>query len=230
MLSMLGYKVSSWPVYPLFNDLQRRDLNALMAEIEAHDAFDDLPWTVLYQVVDKACRGSRFILTVRDEQRWIRSMVSYNSIWPDPSRKFLLGLATPGGYEREHLEWYRQHNAEVTDYFAGRPDDFLVINWEKGDGWEEFCRFLGKAVPPQKLPHLKKMNYSALVPRLNRSMGHLVRFGRAIGIADPVFRNGAGRFDPAAPWGEPLQLSDKELWRPGPFFRIARWLSDASGY
>ncbi len=227
MLNLLGYKTSSWPVYRLFHCLQTRDLEGLMAEIRNHDAFEDLPWTVLYQAVDQACPGSKFILTVRDEEKWLASMLSYNGFWPDPARRFLMGLAAPAGYESEHLQWYRKHNGDVMNWFCDRPTDLLVVDWEKGHAWKEICDFLGCEQPIESMPHARRTNHASLVSRLFRASAGPMRLFRRTGLADRLYVAGDAMFDPADPW-IPGQLADpgvKGLWQPGLLFRLVRALS-----
>ena len=50
---------------------------------------------------------------------------------------------------------YATHERNVREYFAGRPEDLLVMNVTAGDGWELLCPFLGKPVPDFPFPHLR---------------------------------------------------------------------------
>ena len=230
-LRWMGYDVCSWPMYRLFTSLQRRDLAALRAEIDAHDAFEDFPWTVLYKVVDQAYPGSRFILTHRQEDRWIRSMVSYNGIWPDPSRRFLMGYSVPGGYEEEHRRWYRAHNQAVRDHFADRPQALLEFNVEAGAGWQELADFLDCGTPDMPFPHFKRTNYASLVPRLNRGLARALGWLRSFAGSPASGEARLPAFDPQAPWDDrPLQLPESALWRPTWGFRLVRLFADRFGW
>ena len=51
------------------------------------------------------------------------------------------------------VERYRRHNAEVREYFSGRPDDLLVMDVDSGLSWEPLCQFLGTKVPSVHYPH-----------------------------------------------------------------------------
>lgn len=224
-LRRLGYDVLSWPMYRLFNCLQTRDLDALRRAVDAHDAFEDLPFTVLYKVLDAAYPGSRFILTIRRDERWIRSMVSYNGVWPDASRRFLMGYGAPGGFEAEHLDWYRRHKADVISHFAGRPDQLLIVDWESGDGWPQLAGFLGCAVPDQPFPHFKKTRYGSFVPKLNERLAALVRRARRVTGGPPALRT--PDFDPDTPWYAGTKAAPVgRLWRPTLGFRLTRLISD----
>jgi hypothetical protein len=69
------------------------------------------------------------------------------------------GLPFPNVTEEQLLERYRRHNREVKEYFSGRPDDLLVVNWKEEDEWKELCNFLGHDVPSRPFPHANRGNY-----------------------------------------------------------------------
>jgi hypothetical protein len=124
-----------------------------------YDAFRDNPWCVLYEYLDARCPHSKFILTVRDPQSWIRSVVdNFEKKRPTPMREWIYGHGTPSGNEEVYLARYNRHNAEVRNYFAGREGDLLVMDLENGDGWEQLCRFLGvPVVEDQPFPRRNRL-------------------------------------------------------------------------
>ncbi len=133
--------------------LRRRDLEPVMQVAEGYEAFQDNPWFLLYQELDRRFPGSRFILTRRDEGRWLDSAVRYFGTSDSDFRRWIYGVGSPVGNRERFLERYRRHNREVERYFAGRPGDLLVVDWEAGDGWSELCGFLGRPVPSGTFPH-----------------------------------------------------------------------------
>ena len=52
------------------------------------------------------------------------------------------------------LSRYRRHNAEVLEYFRGRPADLLVMEMDNGAGWPQLCGFLAKAIPCTAYPYI----------------------------------------------------------------------------
>lgn len=123
----------------------------------------DLPIPLLYQKLDKAYPGSKFILTVRDEGPWVRSV---ERLWDrrfNPTRwewdvyPFSHRIHT-ALYGQKHfnaevmLARYRRHNAEVKEYFKNRPGDLLVLDVSAGHGWGELCGFLGQPIPSVPFP------------------------------------------------------------------------------
>lgn len=131
--------------------------------LEKHYALSDLPITILYDKLDKAYPGSKFILTKRNEEKWLNSVRRHWS--PDYNRFRLEWNTDPfthtihkavygqkGFNEEVFLERYRRHNAEVQQYFSSRPDDLLVMDMDDGAGWKELCGFLGEPIPEVPYP------------------------------------------------------------------------------
>jgi len=58
------------------------------------------------------------------------------------------------------IDRYLRHQASVLEYFAGR-ENFVALDWESGDGWEELCGFLREPVPGVPFPHANKGRYTA---------------------------------------------------------------------
>lgn len=122
-------------------------------EAGRYDAVQDMPWPAFYRELDVAYPGSKFILTVRDPDRWIASVVTHFADTPIASHEFFYDVPTASGHEERYLERFHQHNAEVREYFADRPDDLLVMDIAAGDGWEPLCGFLGVPVPTFPFSH-----------------------------------------------------------------------------
>jgi hypothetical protein len=158
------------------------DLDAIFDVADAHDSFEDWPWLLLFKEFDQRYPGSKFILTTRDEESWLRSyrnMLANQgqaSAQMNQTRRTLYGLDFPHVTDDQLVERYRRHHREVREYFAGRPDDLLEVNWQAGDGWEQLCGFLGHAVPDLPFPQANKGTYApqprhrllSLVDRLKR--------------------------------------------------------------
>lgn len=121
--------------------------------IQEYDAFQDNPWPILYRDVDAWCPGSKFILTLRSGEAWIKSLKRHFGEGSTPMREWIYGVGSPAGNEAVYLARFENHNKEVLEYFQERPDDLLVMHVTDGDGWEKLCPFLGKTVPDLPFPH-----------------------------------------------------------------------------
>ncbi|MFB6226473.1 MAG: sulfotransferase family protein [Candidatus Paceibacteria bacterium] len=157
-LRILGYDVCGYKE-DIVEDFLQGEFKKVLERVEDYDAFQDNPWPFLYEILDKKYPGSKFILTERSEKRWINSMVNNFGYKSTKLREKIYGKGHPKGNERKYLNKYKEHNKEVKNYFKKRPDDFLVVNWEKGDGWEKLCGFLGEEIPEEGFPHSNKGIY-----------------------------------------------------------------------
>lgn len=157
-LEQLGYDSWHWPS----GESARRIHDELSAEgksieLERHYALSDLPIPVLFRECDRAYPRSKFILTIRDEVSWLRSVQRHFSSanpfkWEWKAYPFMNKIHQKiygrKSFDAEtFLVRYKRHNAEVQEYFKDRPGDLLVMNMDEGAGWQELCSFLGKPVP-----------------------------------------------------------------------------------
>ena len=140
------------------------------ATLERHYALSDLPIPLLYKELDAAYPGSKFILTVRSERKWIESVRlhwssdhnRFKGQWdtdPFTHKVHKLLYGQKGFNEELFLFKFNWHNAEVLEYFKDRPGDLLIMDMDAGCGWPELCGFLRKPIPDQPYP-------SALATRL----------------------------------------------------------------
>ena len=155
-LEILGYKVTG----P--NGVQEvsteKDLYKIVDNLlDSYNAFQDNPWPLVYEYLEKRYPNARFILTLRDESEWIKSVVKYFGNKPTSMRKFIYGYAYPLGNEKHYIERYKKHNERVLEYFQDKQEKLLILDITKGDGWEKLCPFLNKEIPKMtQFPHKNK--------------------------------------------------------------------------
>ena len=167
VLTELGYRVTG----P--NGVDSKNLARILGPLtvalsERYDAFQDNPWPLVYREMDALHPGSKFILTIRDEQKWYNSFGNhFDGLTRTPMAELIYG---PAAAHPEGAEFYkgrmRRHNDEVRAYFRDRPDDLLVIDVTRAPGWEQICGFLGKPVPAVPFPHSNHRHYDFLSPAL----------------------------------------------------------------
>ena len=75
-LVQLGYSVLGCRL-DMVHPLRQDDLEAVLGLAGQFDALQDVPWAALYRELDQAFPGSRFILTEREEQSWLRSALRH---------------------------------------------------------------------------------------------------------------------------------------------------------
>ncbi|MEX0980757.1 MAG: sulfotransferase family protein [Bacteroidales bacterium] len=156
-LIILGYAVKDVTPRALIPIL-RGNYNKISRMLEQYDAMEDTPWYMIYKELDQLFPGSKFILTIRDEESWYTSVSKHIGDLRAAHHEWIYGRGK--GVVKHHkqnaIEVYRRHNAEVLEYFKERPGDLLVLDFTKGDGWEKLCNFLGNEVPGVPLPHYNK--------------------------------------------------------------------------
>lgn len=159
-LSMLGYSAAGGirinhpkgvSIPPPLS--KEKVLPVALAHVAEADAFSDNPWPLLYRDLDTAFPDAKFILTVRDPDEWLNSMVRHFGDTPNDVMEWIYGVPYPKGNEARCLRVYAAHNDAVRAYFAARPKDFLEMDLARGDGWLELCTFLKVPVPSVRFPH-----------------------------------------------------------------------------
>jgi hypothetical protein len=152
-LEHLGYRVCG-SVATEEQDIARRVREIAFGLVDRYDAFEDNPWPLLYRELDERCPGSRFILTIRPADAWIRSVTRFFGAKTTPMREWIYGAGSPLGNEPRYRERFERHNADVLEHFRHRPGDLLVLRITEGEGWSELCGFLGHEVPREPFPHM----------------------------------------------------------------------------
>jgi hypothetical protein len=156
-LKILGYRVKDTSARPLIPIL-KGDFDRVVRMVRKYDALEDTPWYMIYRELDERIPGSKFILTVRDEESWYRSVARHIGVLRNPSHEWIYGRGR--GLPMEHMEnaisVYNRHNREVREYFRDRARDFLEVDFTRGDEWDRLCRFLEREVPDEPFPHFNR--------------------------------------------------------------------------
>lgn len=123
-------------------------------QIPQYDAFADNPWPLLWRELDRSYPDAKFILIVRDEQDWYRSLCRMFRNFRSPLQDFIYGGTYPEDDEDGYIRRFRQHNVEVRGHFSMRPGKLLELSVTEGLDWEPLCTFLNRNIPGQPFPHL----------------------------------------------------------------------------
>ncbi|HKV11291.1 MAG TPA: sulfotransferase [Thermoanaerobaculia bacterium] len=141
--------------------------------LEEYQGAVDIPIAPFYPQLDAEYPGSRFILTIRDPESWLRSvelhwelMMDWWHRYPDFKRfQEFISERVYGSveFDRERfLHAYETHRKSVECYFKDRPDDLLVLDVCGGEGWERLCPFLGVEAPEAPFPHANEWMHQLL--------------------------------------------------------------------
>lgn len=158
-----GYKHRGYDM-DLALQAKRNQLSRVLAETEKYEAFEDWPWFMVYKEIDERFPGSKFILTIRkDTETYVRSLRGHHEREGIRNKDFVKpywwdevhGVAPDQWDYEKSAKRYETHNRDVLEYFRARPNDFLVVCWENGDGWAELSNFLNRRCPDEAFPHLR---------------------------------------------------------------------------
>ena len=159
-LQILGFRTA--PVRTdLVKSLSKGDMNQILEVANKYDAFQDNPWPILYKEMYREFPGSKFILTIREDQKWIKSVSNSFGGKSTPMREWIYGagMGDPLRNEKVFLDRYTLHNEQVRDFFSNKKSSFLELNWETANGWKELCEFLEAHIPKENFPHANKGRY-----------------------------------------------------------------------
>lgn len=154
-LNILGLKAAPHGI-PLFFDINDPVLHK-------YDAFMDNPIPLLFKQLDQMIPGSKFILTTRDEESWLKSV---EWLFTTEMPRMDKGLRSIGdqihrafygttSFDRQVMKQRRlDYLSEVDRYFQSRPKDLLKLDITQNQGWTPLCEFLDLPVPDHDFPWL----------------------------------------------------------------------------
>jgi hypothetical protein len=117
-LRILGYRVTG-PDHVHDPEIART-LHQVTAELShRYDAFQDNPWPLVYKEMDALHPGSRFILTVRDEEKWYDSNRNHFRGKTTPMRELVYGPAA--GRPKGNEEIYKARPAGRSPRHRSHP-------------------------------------------------------------------------------------------------------------
>ncbi len=120
---------------------------------EKYRGYTDFFGQAFYRQIDIAYPNSKYILTVRPIEDWLRSREQhvYRNL-ANPNYRGGLTKVDIDGWRRHFTSCYR----DIKQYFSHRPDDLLIIDVPGGDGWGKLCPFLGCDIPEVPFPSLNR--------------------------------------------------------------------------
>ncbi len=135
------------------------DLGCIDAhELESHDAFTDTPIPSYYRELDAKYPNAKFILTVRDQEGWLKSCKKqfnqkHAEMRHDAINDLFIDMYGSAWFDEEKFtSGYNRFVNGVKEHFKDRPDNLLILDLCSGDGWDKLCAFLDKPVPDSPFP------------------------------------------------------------------------------
>ena len=181
-LRILGFNSKHW-ICDMYPEIIAGHFN--FQSVNEHYALSDFPIPLIFEKLDLAYPGSKFILTTRRTEAFLNSVYNHWKIGMRPaahdrSQTHWDVVSRRGKYSHEIHELaygrrtfdrkvfaqrFEAHNDKVQQFFAKRPEDLLVLDLDEGIEWEHLCGFLRSAgfvdlkTPQTPYPHsLKTVN------------------------------------------------------------------------
>ncbi len=191
-LNQLGVRSIHYPYDErTYNEL--RDGNYKLSILEEYQGVIDLPVVPFYAQLDRIYPNSKFILTVREKDAWLRScelhwrlMMGWWDNFPQFRRFHEFISACVYGTLKFNCERfayvYDTHVRNVREYFKDRPGDLLVIDICGGEGWEKLCPFLGLPIPAAPFPHANEWMH--LLMQASEEIAEVIPAGETFILVD----------------------------------------------
>ncbi len=167
----------------LIDDYKKNDWKSIIRFCQNAEAFQDLPFSLPYTwlFLYDAFPDAKFILTIRDEEKWYQSICSFHS------KLFSDGIQVPtkedlqkATYRYKGFTWkshravwktpendpynkkilaaiYNRHNEDVLYFFKDKLN-FLCIDVSEKGSYSQLADFLNKQPLHAVFPHLNKTN------------------------------------------------------------------------
>ena len=155
-LLKLGYEVWHCPIL--------NDSDNIRNYVNKFDALTELPFCCDYDFKDlyNMYPDAQFILTKRDEEKWLKSTIKYKRMMNIIIDKFPgYGMFTKNFKKFDFsIDSFRKYNKDVLDFFEDKKEQLLVMDIPEGDGYEKLCKFLNVEYKDSlgKFPNIKEIN------------------------------------------------------------------------
>jgi len=187
--NILGYKSAHWTQhsdYGLLGSLRKGEHNK---ELDEFNAFSDVPIPSYYKHFDINYPGSLFVLTIRDNESWSKS-VEYHlrrrdtdlslhdeinhqrclQEMQEDNKEYSFDAKLLGEAERIQYSHYEgslsmtkcidKYNQHVSEVKSYFNGKNNFLVFDVKQGWGPLCSFLKKKIPPQKFPHrMNRLKY-----------------------------------------------------------------------
>ena len=109
-LKILGFKVCDTKP-SLLIPILKGNIKKVLKVADSYDALEDNPWPLIYKDLDQHLPGSKFILTIRDEQSWFKSVSNHIKDISSPIHEWIYGYGNgiPRKNKENALKVYNDH-------------------------------------------------------------------------------------------------------------------------
>ena len=150
---------------------EKKDVDDRIKQIlNNYDAVQDMPWPLYYKELYDLYPNAKYILTYRDPDSWIKSVIKYFASIKIPVHKKIYGVPCAEGYEDIYLAYYKKLNNEIITFFKNKSN-FLFMEMNKNFNYETLNDFLEiENDKTGKLPNSRKNKQKFSNYKLYRSL------------------------------------------------------------
>lgn len=172
-LSRLSFRRLGWQDIRsrfLYRSYLNHNLAPFISLTESYDAFEDVPWALVYEDMAELYSDAKFILTLRkNEQAWLRSITEHTARRKWIGHDGIYGASQAKNHEEAYLKAYRSHTASVRGYFANQGNETRLLEWvidgkdskdENEAPWENLLRFLDMEYSEEMMSELGEFPWS----------------------------------------------------------------------
>lgn len=154
-LQNMGYRVMGGD-HHLMDFEHKSDLNAyLIKNLKSWDAVQDMPWPLFYKELHALYPDAKFILTVRNTEKWIKSVINYFAGIRIPLHQKIYKVPCAEGHESVYKRVYEAHNRDVISFFENKSN-FIIMEQGRNFDYDTLCEFLQiEEVPKEAFPHAR---------------------------------------------------------------------------
>jgi hypothetical protein len=132
--------------------------NCLIDPTRYQSMTDTVP-TYFYRQLYEFYPDSKFILTVRDVDDWLRSWAKHDRNLTLKESVAWMRYLIYGQTNFDPEVWRQVYFAHVREVQrAIEPERLLVLNLCTNPSWKPLCEFLGVSIPDVEFPHLNKFS------------------------------------------------------------------------
>ena len=154
-LQKLGYRVYGGDKNLMKFDNTQELKNYISKTLLSWDVVQDMPWPLFYKELYELYPDAKFILTIRDTDKWIRSVVNYFASIRIPLHRKIYHVPCAEGHEEAYMSLYDKHNHEVQEFFRDK-ENFKVMKPGQNFDFSTLCEFLDiNEVPEGSFPHAR---------------------------------------------------------------------------
>lgn len=117
-----------------------------------YQGFSDFNGEMYYKKLYKQYPNSKFILTIRPPEDWIKSVVHMERL----QKRFYSNTEQEYAVVKHKVDRYFKKRDEIRDFFKDKSNQYLEMDICNGDDWKVLCKFLDRDIPSAPFPYVNK--------------------------------------------------------------------------